>query len=187
MGARSKIEWTDSTFQPVGGLHEGRSCKGCALGMRLLLRGEMGKAEWSGRVGQPSPPPHYRSVLAQSLGLEQPGTVVPDRARTTSARVLRVAVRRVRQSGGPLLARGFVQPHSCMRSIGLAALDQATAKHSQDAAGRLGRRISERLARHDNGRRTRLQAASLAPSQSARSNSLRELRTGYWPARAVRH
>src|ERR1700724_545856 len=70
--------------------------------LRRLLCGEMGEAEWSGRVGQSSPPPHYRSVLAQSLGMEQPGTVVPDRAWTTSERVLRVAGRRVRQSGGPL-------------------------------------------------------------------------------------
>ena len=181
MGAKSKIEWTDSTFNPWVGCTKVARARGapsaCDFCYAEKWAKRSGQVEWGNHPRRRTTEAYWRNPLAWNNRGRFFQTEHGRRQRVFCASLADVFDNQVDPLGARICSTSFVHAMNWM-----AALDQATAKYSQDAAGRLGRRISERLARHDNGRRARLQAASVAPSQSARSNSLRELRTSYGPS-----
>ncbi len=175
MGERSKIEWTDSTFNPWVGCTKVARARGapsaCDFCYAEKWAKRSGQVAWGDHPRRRTTEAYWRNPLAWNARARQFQAEHGRRQRVFCASLADVFDNQV----DLCLARGLVRSHSCLRSVGLVALDQAAAEHSQDAAGRLERRISERLARHDDGGCARLPTARFASAHSARSHSLREL------------
>ena len=91
MGARSKIEWTDSTFNPWVGCTKVARTRGAPSACDFCYAEKWAKRSGQVEMGQPSTSPNDRSVLAEPIDLERSGAIISDQAWTLAARVLRIS------------------------------------------------------------------------------------------------
>jgi hypothetical protein len=141
----SKIEWTDHTFNPwIGCQHVSPGCDHCYAETQNAFR------KWNGVLGvrtRRGSEPQSRIGKIPSSGMQKLARLDESTAVghvCSVRRLLMCLIIRLPQSGVVTFCID-----SGMPAPGLAVADEATTERSQNAAIRLGRWLSQRVAWHD--------------------------------------
>ena len=138
----SKIEWTDHTFNPwIGCQHVSPGCDHCYA--EAMMDHRYGKVEWG---------PHGERKRTSEANWKNPikWNAEARAFRREYGRRMRVfcaSLADVFDNQVPAkVAPGLVRPNPTVPPAGLVDADETTAKHSENAAGRLGRWVPECVA-----------------------------------------
>ncbi len=149
MGARSKIEWTDSTFNPWVGCTKiaraKRAPSACDFCYAEKWAKRSGQVGWGNYPRRRTTEVYWRGPLTWNERAKSFQIKHRRRQRVFCASLADVFDNQVELG----VAIRLVRTHSQVRSIGLAASNETAAKYSKYAAARLGCRISQCLAWHD--------------------------------------
>jgi hypothetical protein len=77
-------------IQSVGWMYEDQAGRQSAIGVRLLLRREMGQTQRTSQLGQFCSPTDHRILLAWTTQMEFAGFRIPKKVRSATTGVLRV-------------------------------------------------------------------------------------------------